>query len=44
MIIIPVSKYKDEMLKALTELVAIPSVKGEAKSGMPYGEECFYAL
>ncbi len=44
MIIIPVSKYKDKMLKALTELVAIPSVKGEAKPGMPYGEECFNAL
>lgn len=44
MIIIPVSKYREEMLEALSGLIAIPSVKGESAPNMPYGRECFKAL
>ncbi len=43
-----ISKYIDahvgEMISELSALVAIPSVKGEAKEGMPYGEENAKAL
>lgn len=37
-------KYKDEMLKTLSGLVACPSVKGEAEPNMPYGKGIFDAL
>lgn len=36
--------YKDEMLGLLSELVAIPSVQGEALEGKPFGEEPARAL
>lgn len=36
--------HKDEMLKDLGELVAIPSVLGDAKDGAPFGEEPKRAL
>ena len=30
---------KDEMIKSISELVGVPSVRGEAKEGMPFGEK-----
>ena len=36
--------HKDEMLGMLSELVAIPSVQGEALEGKPFGEEPARAL
>ena len=36
--------HKDEMLGLLSELVAIPSVQGEALEGKPFGEEPARAL
>lgn len=36
--------YKDKLIKSTQELIAIPSVKGEAKQGMPFGEEINRAL
>ena len=36
--------HKDEMLGLLSELVAIPSVQGEALEGKPFGEEPVRAL
>lgn len=36
--------YKDDIIKTLQGVVAINSVKGEAKPGMPYGEGCYNAL
>lgn len=31
-------KYKDEVVKGIQEMVRVPSVKSEAKEGMPFGE------
>ena len=43
-----ISKYIDDhagdMIAALSSLVAIPSVRGEAEAGMPYGKEPARAL
>ncbi len=36
--------HKDAMLKDLKDIVKIPSVRGEARPGAPYGENCFKAL
>jgi succinyl-diaminopimelate desuccinylase len=36
--------YEEEMVKTLQELVRIPSVDGEPKEGMPFGENCARAL
>lgn len=30
---------KDKMIKSISELVSVPSVRGEAKEGMPFGEK-----
>ncbi len=35
---------KEAMIENLKSIVRIPSEKGEAKPGMPFGEECFKAL
>lgn len=35
---------KDEMIKSIAELVSVPSVRGEAKDGMPFGEKSYEAL
>lgn len=35
---------KDEFIKDLSELVAIKSVKSEAKEGMPFGEGCAHCM
>jgi succinyl-diaminopimelate desuccinylase len=37
-------KYQDDMMRDLAELVAIPSVRGEAAEGQPFGKECADAL
>ena len=37
-------EHKDEMLGCIAELVAIPSVRGEAVDGKPFGEMPFKAL
>ena len=43
-----ISKYIDDhasdMIAALSSLVAVPSVRGAAESGMPYGKEPARAL
>ena len=44
MIIIPMNKYREEMVEALKGLMAIPSVKSEPRLNMPYGKGCFDAL
>ncbi len=44
MIIIPMNKYREEMVEALKGLMAIPSVKAEPRLNMPYGKGCFDAL
>ncbi|MBP8594443.1 MAG: Sapep family Mn(2+)-dependent dipeptidase [Ruminococcus sp.] len=36
--------HKDEMIRLLRELVAVPSVQGEAEEGAPFGEEPARAL
>ena len=36
--------YQDEMVQILRELVRIPSVDGEPKEGMPFGENCAKVL
>ena len=36
--------YKDKLIKSTQELIAIPSIKGEPKEGMPFGEEINKAL
>jgi len=38
------SEHRDEMLECIAELVAIPSVRGEALDGKPFGEKPFEAL
>lgn len=35
---------KGEIIEKISELVAIPSVRGQAKEGMPFGEKPFEAL
>ena len=35
---------KHEMIKSISELVSVPSVRGEAKEGMPFGEKPYEAL
>ncbi|QNK42170.1 Sapep family Mn(2+)-dependent dipeptidase [Caproicibacter fermentans] len=37
-------KYRDEILKDLADLIAVPSVRGEALPGKPFGEEPARAL
>lgn len=37
-------KYQDDILKDMEELIAIPSVRGEAEEGMPFGKESAKAL
>ena len=37
-------KYREEMLRDLARLVAIPSVRSEAREGMPFGENSARAL
>ena len=37
-------KYRESILKDLARLVAIPSVRGEAQPGMPFGKESAAAL
>ena len=39
-----IDSHKDEMIGFLEELIRIPSVRGEQKPGMPYGEEIDRAL
>ncbi len=39
-----VESYKDEIIRSTQELVAIPSVEGEPKSGKPFGENVYRAL
>ena len=39
-----IHEHKDEMTALLRELVAIPSVQGEASEGKPFGEEPARAL
>lgn len=39
-----IDKNFDEMISALREIIAIPSVSGKAAPGMPYGEECCRVL
>lgn len=36
--------YRDDILRDLGALVAIPSVRGNAKDGMPFGEKSYEAL
>ncbi len=36
--------YEEEMVKTLQDLVRVPSVDGEPKEGMPFGEECAKVL
>lgn len=36
--------HREEMLTALKELIKIPSVRGTAKKGAPFGQECADAL
>lgn len=36
--------YQEDMIKDLAELIAIPSVRGEASEGMPFGKEPAEAL
>ncbi len=44
MLKIPMKKYKNQMIEVLSTLVAIPSVKGESETNMPYGRNVFKAL
>lgn len=44
MISFSIRKYKDQMIKMLSELIAIPSVLGEPQPNMPYGRNTFKAL
>lgn len=37
-------KYQEDILKDLAELIVIPSVRGEAAEGMPFGKESAQAL
>ncbi len=37
-------KYREDIIKDMAKLVAIPSVRGEASEGMPFGKECADAL
>jgi len=37
-------KYQEDIIKDLAELIAIPSVQGEASEGMPFGKEPAEAL
>jgi len=39
-----ISSHKDEIIEILRQLVAIPSVRGEAQEGAPYGVACREAL
>ncbi len=39
-----INEHKDEMIELLKELVAIPSVQGEAEEGFPFGKEPARAL
>lgn len=38
------NENRDEILKSISTLVSIPSVRGEAEDGMPFGENAFKAL
>ena len=37
-------KNKDEMIKAISELVSVPSVRGTAEEGKPFGKKPYEAL
>lgn len=37
-------EHRDEIIKNISQLVEIPSVRGEARDGMPFGEKPFEAL
>lgn len=39
-----IDSHKEEMLGVLSEMIEIQSVRGEAKEGMPYGEDVFRAF
>ena len=39
-----IEPHKDEMIQLLSELVAVPSVQGEASDGCPFGTEPARAL
>ncbi len=39
-----IEEYRDDILRDLGELVAIPSVRSSAKEGMPFGEKSYEAL
>ena len=39
-----VLSHKDEIIDFLSRLIAVPSVRGEASKGAPYGEDCKRAL
>lgn len=39
-----IEENKDEILKKWIEICKIPAIKGEAKQGAPFGEECAKAL
>ncbi len=39
-----IGAYEEDILASLEKLVAIPSVCGEPRPGMPYGEACVQAL
>lgn len=39
-----IDQYRNELEESLARLVAIPSVKGDAAPGMPFGRDCFHAL
>ena len=37
-------RYQEDILRDLAELVKVPSVRSEAKEGMPFGEQSALAL
>ena len=39
-----IEEHKDEILSDLLDIVRIPSVRSEAKEGMPFGEDCHKML
>ena len=39
-----VTAHRQELVDILIELISVPSVKGPAQPGMPYGENCARAL
>ena len=39
-----VREHRQELVDILIEMIAVPSVKGPALPGMPFGENCARAL